>query len=77
MLLTAEEMGLACMWCSGDAAFDPRVKEWLGLSPEDHIVAFVYVGFPAIHQRERLPIPFEEKMTWLGWEALSSSSLSG
>ena len=36
MLLTAEEMGLAGMWRTGDAAYDPLVKQWLGLTPEDH-----------------------------------------
>lgn len=68
MLLTAEEMGLACMWRTGDAAYDPHVKGWLGLAPEEHIAAFVYLGFPAIPKLERHPIPFEEKTTWLGWE---------
>jgi nitroreductase len=68
MLLTAEEMGLACMWRTGDAAYDPRVRQWLGLAPEEHIVAFVYVGFPAIPQLERVPTHFEKKTTWLGWE---------
>ena len=68
MLLAAEEMGLACMWRTGDAAYDPRVKAWLGLSPQDHLVAFVYVGYPAIPRLERKPIPFEEKTTWIGWE---------
>ncbi len=68
MLLTAEEMGLACMWRTGDAAYDVRVKQWLGLEPEDAIVAFVYVGFPAIPKLERSPTSFEQKTTWLGWE---------
>lgn len=67
MLLTAEEMGLACMWRTGDAAYDAQVKKWLGLSPEEHIVAFVYVGYPAIPHLERHPTPVEEKTTWLGW----------
>jgi len=67
-LLAAEEMGLACMWRTGDAAYDPRVKRWLGLEPEDHIVAFVYVGFPSIPKLERHPTSAEEKTTWLGWE---------
>ena len=31
MLLTAEEMGLAAMWRTGNAAYDPLVKKWLGL----------------------------------------------
>ncbi len=67
MLLAAEEIGLAAMWRTGDAAFDPRVKRWLGIAPEDAIVAFVYLGFPAIPKTERHPIPFEEKTTWRGW----------
>ena len=68
MLLTAEEIGLACMWRTGDAAYDVRVKQWLGLEPEDAIVAFVYVGFPAIPKLERSPTNFAQKTRWLGWE---------
>src|SRR5690349_23685901 len=48
-----------CMWRTGEAAYDPRVKQWLGLTPEEHIVSFLYVGFPAIPHLERKPIPFE------------------
>jgi nitroreductase len=68
MLLVAEELGLAAMWRTGSAAYNPRVKQWLGLAPEDHIVAFVYLGFPAIPRLERHPTPAEVKTTWLGWE---------
>jgi nitroreductase len=67
MLLTAEEMGLAAMWRTGDAAADPRVKHWLDIDAEDHIVAFVYLGFPAIPKLERRPAPFAGKTTWIGW----------
>lgn len=67
MLLTAEEMGLACMWRTGDAAYDPKVKQWLAITPEDHIVAFVYVGYPAIPIQERHPQPVEKKTNWIGW----------
>jgi nitroreductase len=68
MLLVAEEMGLAAKWRTGDAAYDPLVKRWLGVSSEDHIVAFLYIGFPAIPRVERHPTPVAEKTTWLGWE---------
>ena len=71
MLLTAEELGLAAMWRTGDAAYDPRVKEWLGLVSGEHLVAFVYLGFPAIPRLERSSIPIEEKTVWLGWEESS------
>src|SRR6266700_1462015 len=67
MLLTAEAMGLACMWRTGDAAYDPGVKQWLGLAPGDHIVSFLYVGYPAVPHLERIPISFKEKTTWSGW----------
>jgi nitroreductase len=67
MLLTAEEMGLACMWRTGDAAYDPMVKQWLGITPEDHIIAFVYVGYPAISAQERYPQTVENKTAWRGW----------
>lgn len=68
MLLTAEEMELACMWRTGDAAYDPHVKQWLGLESGEHIIAFLYVGYPAIPRLERTPISFKEKTTWAGWE---------
>jgi nitroreductase len=68
MLLTAEEMGLACIWRTGEAAYDPRVKRWLGLTLEDHIVAVLYVGYPASTAQERHPKPIESKTAWLGWE---------
>ena len=69
MLLAAEELGLAAMWRTGDAAYDPRVKQWLGLAPEDALVGFIYLGYPAIPHQERHPISFREKTTWLGWDA--------
>lgn len=68
MLLVAEELGLAAMWRTGDAAYDPRVKSWLGLDAQDHIVAFLYLGYPSIPRQERRPIPAREKTAWLGWE---------
>ena len=68
MLLTAEAIGLACMWRTGDAAIDPHVKQWLDLDPGDQIVAFLYVGFGAIPRIERVPISFKQKTTWSGWE---------
>ncbi len=68
MLLTAEELGLACMWRTGDAAYDPHVKEWLHLSSAEHIVAFLYLGFAAIPRLERSNTHPEEKTIWRGWE---------
>ncbi len=68
MLLTATEAGLAAVWRTGEAAYDPTIKKWLGLATEDHIVGFVYLGYPAIAQSERQPQPIASKTTWLGWQ---------
>ncbi len=65
MLLTAEEMELAAMWRTGDAVYNLKVKQWLGLTPEDHIVAFLYLGYPAIETQERQPQAIESKTTWM------------
>jgi nitroreductase len=65
MLLTAEEMGLATIWRTGEAAYDPHIKQWFGLAPEDHIVAFIYLGYPAVSRPARVPTPFTVKTTWL------------
>lgn len=44
MLLAAHALGYGAMWKTGAAAYDPEVKALCGLTPEDHIVAIVYVG---------------------------------
>jgi nitroreductase len=56
MLLAAHALGLATMWRTGDAAYDPEVKRFLGFAPTAHIVAFIYLGYPdvpALPPRER------------------------
>lgn len=68
MLLVAEELGLAVMWRTGDAAYNDQVKHWLGVETEDHIVAFLYVGYPAIPRLERRATSLSQKTTWYGWE---------
>ena len=46
--------GFGCMWRTGDPAYDPSVKEGLGLEPHDHIVAFLYVGTALASTSERV-----------------------
>jgi nitroreductase len=66
MLLTAEELGLAAIWRTGEAAYDPHIKAWLGLEPQDHIVAFLYLGYPAATAAQRLPTDYAAKTIWHG-----------
>ena len=47
LLLAAHGSGLGAMWRSGVIVDEPEVHEALGLRPNDVIVGFVYVGWPA------------------------------
>ena len=65
LLLAATDLGLGAMWRTGPAALDPRVKEFLGLSPDQHLIALIYVGYPeGEHIRQERP-GFEDRTTWL------------
>ena len=43
-LLAATALGYGSMWRTGDPAYDPMVKDALGLTPGDAIVGFLYIG---------------------------------
>ncbi|QIB51675.1 nitroreductase [Pseudomonas sp. OIL-1] len=47
MLVAAHAMGLGAVWRTGDLAYDPIVREGLGLADDELIAAFLYVGYPA------------------------------
>lgn len=68
MLLAAHAMGLAAMWRTGDPAYDPAVKTFLGFRPTDHIIGFVYLGYPAILPSRARHTPATELTRWLGWD---------
>jgi nitroreductase len=44
LLLAANDLGLGVMWKTGPAAYSPRVKQALGLTADDHIVAILHLG---------------------------------
>jgi nitroreductase len=65
ILLAAHAEGLGAMWRTGDAARDPEVKHFLGFEPDQHLIGFLYIGYP-----ENPPPPierpsFEERTVWM------------
>jgi nitroreductase len=68
MWLAAQELGLCAIWRTGNPAYNPEIKAYLGLDPEEHIVAFLYLGYPAVPVGPRTPVPYHAKTRWLGWE---------
>lgn len=67
MLLAAHALGLATMWRTGDPAYDPDVKRYLGFRPGAHIIGFIYLGYPAASPQRARHTPHDALTTWLGW----------
>ncbi len=59
MFLAAHALGYGAMWKTGAAAYDAEVKARLGLLPEDHIVALLYLGTIATPGTV-VPLPLED-----------------
>ena len=54
ILLAAEALGFAGVWRTGDPAFDRNVMDALGLSADEEIVGFLYLGS---RDGRRKPLP--------------------
>lgn len=64
MFLAANALGYGAMWKTGGAAYHASVKSLLGLAPEDHIVALLYLGTAAANG-PLIPVPTDEVVRWL------------
>jgi nitroreductase len=66
ILLAAHALGLGAQWRTGDPANDPNVKKFLGFAPDQHILAFLYIGHPADASSVADERPsFEDRTTWI------------
>jgi nitroreductase len=65
LLLAAHAMGLGAKWRTGEWARDPMVKKFLGFEPDQHIIGFIYLGYPEF-MAETTPRPsFEDRTVWI------------
>jgi nitroreductase len=65
LLLAAHALGLGAKWRTDIWARDAKVKEFLGFAPDQHIIGFIYVGYPEF---ESVPAPrssFEDRTVWM------------
>lgn len=67
MLVAAHAMGLGAVWRTGALAYSSHVRQGLGLSSNEHIIAFLYLGHAA-GSRKNLPEldPDEFFQAWTG-----------
>ena len=65
LLLAAQAMGLGAKWRTGEWARDHWVKQFLGLEPDQHLIGFIYLGYPEF-ATEPPPRPsFEDRTVWI------------
>ena len=65
LLLAAHALGLGAMWRTGSAAFDPAAKTFLGFGPDQHVIAFVYVGYPESVATPPSRPSYTDRTVWL------------
>ena len=67
LTLAAWSRGIGSKWRTGDMCLYPSAKEYLGVSQNDRIVGYVYLGYPGRNAvgegRERS----RDCIRWLGW----------
>ena len=65
LLLAAQGLGVGAKWRTGEWARDPMVKNFLGFEPDQHIIGFIYLGYPEF-KAESAPRPsFEDRTVWI------------
>jgi nitroreductase len=65
LLLAAHALGLGAKWRTGEWARDLMVKEFLGFEPDQHLIGFIYIGYPEF-ESEPVPRPsFADRTVWL------------
>ena len=65
ILLAAEASGLGVKWRTGEWARDAKVKEFLGFASDQHIVGFLYIGYPEFTPEPKERPSFEDRTVWM------------
>ena len=65
ILLAAHALGLGAIWRTGEWARDAKVKEFLGFAADQHIAAFLYVGFPEGAGEPASRPSVEDRTVWM------------
>jgi nitroreductase len=66
MWLDACARGLAAYWGSGGMTYHPAMREYLGLSEQDKVLGFFYLGYTDDpHRMGKRVKPLEEKVKWI------------
>ncbi|MEP6894642.1 MAG: nitroreductase [Chloroflexota bacterium] len=65
ILLAAEAEGLSVKWRTGNWARDEKVKEYLGFSADQHLIAYLYIGYPEFTAEYEPRPSFTDRTVWM------------
>lgn len=65
LLLAAHAEGLGAKWRTGDPATDPKVKDFLGFETDQHLIGFLYIGYPEFEPEPKERPSFEDRTVWM------------
>lgn len=67
LLLAAHDLGLGAMWRTGSAVLEPDVKTFLGFEIDQHVIALVYLGYPAVEIAPLERPSSADRTRWMGF----------
>lgn len=65
ILLAAHALGLGAIWRTGEWARDAKVKQFFGFDSDQHIIGFLYIGYPDVLPEPYTRQGFEDRVTWM------------
>ncbi len=65
LLLAAHAEGLGAMWRTGSPASDPNVKQFLGFAAGQHLIGFIYIGYPEFKPETKERPSFTDRTVWM------------
>ena len=65
LLLAAHALGLGAKWRTGEWAIDSTVKALLGFEADQHVIGFIYVGYPEFVEQFPARPSFEDRVRWM------------
>ena len=65
LLLAAHALGVGAKWRTGEWARDVKVKEFLGFEADQHVIGFIYIGYPEFVVEPALRPSFEDRTVWM------------
>jgi len=66
LILGAEAAGFGAQWLTGWPTYDRQVMDWLGLTTDESIIGFVYVGTPGAARPHRPRPQLPSKLSYYG-----------